>query len=200
MDDFFDRILKPRKAAIVKAVLHLSDKFGINSITTKRIAAEVGFAESALYRHVKNKEDIFQWIMELTSGMLSENFNELQNETEDLNKLSKLFYIAIDFLEQFPGIYYFIFSDVYYSQNKKLFIHFEDLVWKLKDWVAATLDHGQKKDIFQTDFAAEDLAMNYLGVLHTSFTLWNVFKKRSESLNKIATPLFDQFLYLIKKR
>ncbi|HPA73995.1 MAG TPA: helix-turn-helix domain-containing protein, partial [Spirochaetota bacterium] len=56
--------LKPeRKGEIIDAALRLIDKKGIQNLTTRNLAREVGITEPGLYRHFRNKEDILAGIL-----------------------------------------------------------------------------------------------------------------------------------------
>lgn len=52
-----------------KEIIEVSSKIllekGIKSLTTKTVAQEMNFSESAIYRHFKNKEEIIVTMLEL---------------------------------------------------------------------------------------------------------------------------------------
>ncbi len=198
MSDYFEKFLPPRKAEIVRAVLKLADSHGFENITTKKIADRVGFVESALYRHVKKKDDLFLIILDLAQKMLQEKFNELENEPSPLKKMRCFFSFALDFLEEFPGIYHIIFSDAYYIRNQALSEHFEKLIQQIQNQIAQIIARGQERGLLLKKFCPDNLALNLLGVIHTSFTLWNVFKKRSVRLPELAAPLYEQYEFLLR--
>lgn len=198
MEEFIGRLFSPRKAEIVTAVLKLSDQVGIGNITTKRIAAEVGFAEGALYRHVRSKEDIFDLIIEAVRSMTDERAQEIRKEPDEETKLHAFFSYALSFLEQFPGLYHFIFSDAHFSQDKQMYGSFKALISEIQGIVADIIREGQESMRFSGRFDCNALAFNYLGTIHTAFTLWNVFLKRSQSLEDVGHPFFLQYLFLLK--
>jgi len=47
-----------RQLEIIEAAGEILTKSGVNGLTTKNLAALIGFSESALYRHFKSKEEI----------------------------------------------------------------------------------------------------------------------------------------------
>ena len=58
---------------------------GIKGLTTKNLAAEIGFSESAIYRHFKNKEDIIVVLLEYLKENINtrlENIIANENSTE----------------------------------------------------------------------------------------------------------------------
>ena len=74
MSGRFNRYLEKRKAEIITAVLGLVDRVGLNGVTTKRIASEVGVAEGSLYRYFGSKNEIFLRILEVTELQLQEEY------------------------------------------------------------------------------------------------------------------------------
>ena len=50
--------IKERQIEIIEAAGEILTKSGFNALTTKNLAAKMGFSESALYRHYSSKEEI----------------------------------------------------------------------------------------------------------------------------------------------
>ena len=53
-----------RKADIITSALRIIDRSGIKALTVARLAQEVGFVESALYRHFKSKRELILFILD----------------------------------------------------------------------------------------------------------------------------------------
>ena len=191
----FENFLEKRKLDIVTAVLKLVDRVGVAGVTTKRIAHEVGFVEGALYKHFNSKNEIFHRLLEISEVQLSDSFREM--DARDLGpeqKLREWFQFVIAYLEDFPGIYRILFSDDLYNEDKELFKKFKSIAWDLKERLEKIIRLGKKRMIFKPDVNCEMSAIIYLGMIHTSFTLCNVFEERSKSLRDISGPLFAEFM------
>jgi TetR/AcrR family transcriptional regulator len=191
----FDEFLEKRKLDIVTAVLKLVDRVGVAGVTTKRIAREVGFAEGALYKHFDSKNEIFHRLLEIAAMQVNDKFKELDARGLDPEQwLREFFAFVIDYLQEFPGIYRILFSDALYNEDKKLFTKFKSITMNLKESLQKKFRLGMKRKIFRPDINPETSAIMYLGMIHTSFTLWNVFEERSKSLRDISRPLFAEFM------
>ncbi len=196
----FSKFLEKRKLEIVSAVLKLADKFGIKGITTKRIAEEVGFNEGALYKHIKSKADIYEIILDVSSKLINNKFDELnRKKSPEDEKLKEWFLFSIDYLEDFPGIYRIVFSDELYVDNRELFLKFKDITFSIKDRVEKIITDGIKNRIFKSSLSPEKTAILYLGVIHTSFTLWNIFERKEGNLKEISIEIFNEYMKMIKK-
>lgn len=191
----FDEFLEKRKLDIVTAVLKLVDRVGVAGVTIKRIAHEVGFAEGALYKHFNSKNEIFHRLLEISEMQINDKFKEMDTRGLDQEQwLREWFFFVIAYLEDFPGIYRILFSDALYNEDKELFIKFKSITMNLKEDLEEMIRIGMERKIFRPDMNPEISAIMYLGMIHTSFTLWNVFEERSKSLLEISKPLFDEFI------
>lgn len=191
----FASILEPRKADIVSAVLRLVDRVGITGLTTKRIAREVGFAEGALYKHVKSKSDVFRIILTASSKMLEERFQDLSRRRIGPERtLRELFEFAVAFLEEYPGIYRILFSDGLYAEDRKMFRAFQDILLDLRGRVQSIIEKGMAERVFWPDLDPAAHAVMYLGVIHTTFALWTVFEERARNYTETAKPYFEEYM------
>ncbi len=193
-------LLEKRKAQIVEAVLKIADKFGVRGITTRRIAEEVGFVEGSLYKHIRAKSDIFIMIIEASVNILQGKLNVLKKSDLSVKeKLEDLLLFMLSFLQEFPGIYRIIFSDELYLENPETFQKFKKFTMDIAHQVASLIEEGVRSGEFREDVDPEIAAIYFMGIIHTSFTLWNLFENRSFSLIEEGKKLFDLFIKSIEK-
>jgi AcrR family transcriptional regulator len=55
---------------VVTAAIELADRDGIESVSMRRLAQEVGVEAMSLYTHVRNKEDLLDGIVDAVIGMI----------------------------------------------------------------------------------------------------------------------------------
>jgi len=195
MKKIFDDFLEKRKLDIVTAVLKLVDRVGVAGVTTKRIAHEVGVVEGALYKHFDSKNEIFHRLLDIAEIQVNDKFREMDaRELKPEQKLREWFQFVIAYLEDFPGIYRILFSDALYNEDKELFKKFKSITWSLKEHVEGMIRAGREQKIFKPEVNCETSAIIYLGMIHTSFTLWNVFEERSQGLRDISKPIFSEYM------
>ncbi len=193
---FFDELGK-RKAEIVSAALKIADKCGIKGITTKRIAHEVGVVESSLYRHVSSKTEIFLMIIELAERLIAKTFKKLEGTPEE--KLKELLLYIGDFLEDFPGIYRIIFSDELYTESPDLFEKFRSFTLSLAKRIESVLREGMREELFRKDLDLEVATFIFLGIIDTSFSLWNFIYERKQPLRELMRRFFNLYLISVKE-
>ena len=76
------------KEKILKVSTTLFSKLGYKGASVRKIAAEVGIRESAIYNHYKNKEEIF---FEVAKGIFSSPFSLSSDEIKELATRGKPF-------------------------------------------------------------------------------------------------------------
>lgn len=195
MRKLLEDVLGKRKADIVAATLKLADTAGMRGLTTKKIAQEVGFVEGALYKHVKSKGDLLALVFEVAEQVYYDIFKEIEKKKLAADDaLREWFRCGIAYLEEFPGLYRILFSDELYGEYKELFDKFKEFTGTMRDGFEKIIRRGIRERVFR-DVARPDLvALLYLGVVHNSLTIWNLFEERSQKLGELAEPILEQFL------
>ena len=64
-----------RQQEIIESAGKLLMQKGVKGLTTKNLALEMNFSESALYRHFKNKEDIIVLLLDYLGSNIKERLN-----------------------------------------------------------------------------------------------------------------------------
>ncbi len=201
MKKVINKFLEKRKYDIFVAALKLADKFGLKGITTKNLSEEIGFGEGALYKHIKSKMEIFDMILAISDKLLDEEFKKIETEKNSPEEsLREWFGFAVDYLNDFPGIYRILFTDELYVKNEELFLKFKNIIEKLRDKFSEIIKKGIKQGIFRKDIEPEISAIRYLGIIHTSFTLWNVFDRRKNRFEEVSSPILNEYLRTIKNK
>jgi len=195
MKEIFKDYLGKRKADIIVAVLELADRYGIRGITTKKIAEEVGFVEGALYKHIHSKTEAFSIILDLFEDLLDKQFQVLETGKFPADEaLREFFRYALQFLEKYPGIFRILFSDELYVESKENFSKFKDIIVLTPKKIGNIIKKGAKAGIFRPDTRADLVSLRYVGLIHTTFTFWNVVEERSKGLTEVAMPIFEDFM------
>lgn len=95
--------IKERQLEIIEAAGKILTESGIAGLTTKNLAAKMGFAESALYRHFKGKEEI---ILTMLRYLSTDMDSRLINSTKDIEspeeKLKAAFNNQFEFFKKNP--------------------------------------------------------------------------------------------------
>ena len=106
-----DKTTKRQQEIIESAGKLLMEK-GIKGLTTKNLAQEMEFSESALYRHFKNKEDIILLLIHFLSENINLRFETiLKAENNAEEKFLALFSSQFQFFKKNPHFIVIVLSD-----------------------------------------------------------------------------------------
>ena len=200
MSGRFNRYLEKRKAEIITAVLGLVDRVGLNGVTTKRIASEVGVAEGSLYRYFGSKNEIFLRILEVTELQLQEEYAGMDlRQLAPEQRLDSLFRFLASYLDEFPGLYRVAFSDALYAGDSDLRQRFRTTIHGLKENAEQAIRAGVAAGLFRPDLDPHTSAIMFLGMVDTSFTLWSIFEERRRALDEVSRPLFAEYMNSLRR-
>lgn len=189
-----------RQMEIIEAAGKILTTSGINGLTTKNVAAEMKFTESAIYRHFKSKEDIIvamlHYLAETMDARLSDAVSAASGPEE---RFKALFRSQYRFFKAEPHFVVAVFSDGLMEQSERI----NDAILKIMATVMRQLMpivmEGQQKQVFTNTISAEELLHIVLGTFRLQMFKWRVanfgFDIDRQSENMIAA-----LLTLIKTR
>ncbi|NNM54874.1 MAG: TetR/AcrR family transcriptional regulator [Spirochaetales bacterium] len=105
--------LTERQTTILEATLRVVARDGLNGFTMKKVAAEVGVTDAALYKHFREKTDIFEALASLFRERTLDALREIASRP-GLSALKKLEAFVMDRARQFqtqPGLTVILFSE-----------------------------------------------------------------------------------------
>ncbi|MBE2896885.1 nucleoid occlusion factor SlmA [Pasteurellaceae bacterium HPA106] len=100
------RPINERRKQVLTVLAHLlhSDR-GMQRISTKRLAEEVGVSEAALYRYYDSKEAMFSALIDLIEENLLYRIRmSLKNDTDSVTRVHNIMLLILDFARKNPGM------------------------------------------------------------------------------------------------
>lgn len=93
------------KEKILQCAFELFGKPRISEVSLSEIAAVTGISKTAIFRHYKNKEDLFDTMRQRFFEAMAEMFNEIETieKPYDLNGVAKTVRSVFDFNERYPN-------------------------------------------------------------------------------------------------
>ena len=181
-----------RKTEIVTTALRIVDTHGIKGLTVARIAQEVGFVESALYRHFRSKNGLIAFILDemiVAAGFQMAEVRVLPMKAAET--LRHMFCIHLEFLELHPGIYRIRFSDELPLGDEEIRDRILRLTEIMLAGIALFIREAIREGTYRSDLKPEIAAVHYLGLIQASFIFWTM-KNRKGSLADIGAGLYQQ--------
>ncbi len=193
-DPLFALAADTRKNKIILTCLRIVDEHGVKGLTVARIAEEVGFTESALYRHFKSKKEIIELILDEALNMARGQYLAIKKKYSDpRQKLRQLLRQHLGFLEVYPGLFKILYSDEIHLGESHLLDKLNHLINELGTFIEEIIVQGKKSGAFKKGVDVSMAGIHFLGVIQTAFSFWSFKSKREASLVQVGDRLLNQY-------
>lgn len=167
--------IKGRQLEIIEAAGEILNESGIAGLTTKSLAAKMGFSESALYRHFKGKQEIVLSMLKY----LAKNMDErLTNSVKDIDspdeKLKAVFNNQFEFFKKNPHFLVAIFSDGLLEESKAINGAILQIMATKRNHLLKIIQEGQKQKQFTDTLSADDLVHIIMGSFRLHMLQWRL--------------------------
>jgi len=187
--------LSKRQNEIIHISLKLIAEKGIQGLTIKNLANEIGVVESAIYRHFKNKFEILNTILEtIRENSVTDNFDKNVNTLE---QLAEGWENHFKIFASFPALVSVIFSEDLFQNETSLLNKTKEIMQKSIKDLTSIIKHGQKKDEIRSDIKAEYLALMLIGSIRMFVKQWKM-SDYSYDLRKRGNILINSLKQLLK--
>jgi AcrR family transcriptional regulator len=147
-----EKVLSDRQQEIVETTMRLVFQKGMQELTMKKIAQEIGITEPALYRHFLSKADILLALVEVLNGKRQGIIRDTEKAGPGLRAFLEAFFVghARLFAAQ-PAMTLILFSEELFSADSELaqrvHIMMEGTIGLLRDRIAGAVSGGEiRKD------------------------------------------------------
>ncbi|MBK8088501.1 MAG: TetR/AcrR family transcriptional regulator [Chitinophagaceae bacterium] len=190
--------IKERQLEIIEAAGEILTEAGIAGLTTKNLAAKMGFGESALYRHFKGKEEIIVTMLQYLAADMDKRLTactvKLDNPVE---KLKAVFSNQFDFFQKHPHFLVAVFSEGLLEESKKINVAIMEIMATKRKHLLPIIKQGQLEGIIETSATAEDILHIIMGSFRLHMLQWRM-TDFSFDVKKKGNKLMDSILTLIK--
>ena len=181
-----------RQQQIIDAARILIFKYGSEHLTVKRIAAEVGISEAAIYRHFTSKKSILAFLLRHTEEVLLGDISPEQAGTEPvtldtIEKIIRNHFSAIDLRK---GISFQVIAEIISLGDKKLNRQAAQTIDKYIERLKELLTEGVRHGSVRSDLDIEAAASLLFGLIQGVVNIW--------SLSNGSFKLIDNYTSLWK--
>jgi AcrR family transcriptional regulator len=188
-----------RRDQIVQATLAIIGTRGVSSLTTSAIAGEVGMSEANLYRHIKNKHEIYVACFEYARDRIRGNMELASVFSASPVKALKRFYsLQLELMEKNRGLPRFLFSEELHV-NKKLREKVLKAMYAFSTRLASFIREGQRRKMIRRDLDPKTTALMFIGMVQGLTFRWSL-SGFSFSLAREGTKLWNNFAKCIVER
>ncbi len=166
-----------RQYEIIQAAGKLLIEKGIKGLITKNLASEMGFSESALYRHFKNKEDIIVYLLDYLKQNIEQRLNEIAYSSAcPCDKLEQVFKSQFAYFSQNPHFIVAVLSEGLIEDNAKI----TQSIWSIFQFksqlLSQLIDQSKQAGEITTQIATPDILHILLGSFRLMMFRWKMAK------------------------
>lgn len=159
------RSTEERQAEIKKAVLEIIAERGLRSLTTRNLASHLEISEGAIFKHFKNKLEIYLGIMEDVQRDLIGGLREIaHSDASPPVKLKQYLCFHVQYLMKHRGITMLLFSEAAHFNDSKLKSLLASVLRAQKENLELIIQQGQQEKIWNQKVDKESVAMLYMGI------------------------------------
>jgi AcrR family transcriptional regulator len=190
--------IKERQLEIIEAAGEILTESGLAGLTTKNLAAKMGFGESALYRHFKGKEEIIVTMLQYLSADMDKRLTDCVAKLDDpVEKLKAVFNNQFDFFAKNPHFLVAVFSEGLLEESKKINAAIMQLMATKRKHLLPIIKQGQLEGIIEISASAEDIMHIIMGSFRLHMLQWRI-TDFSFDVKQKGNKLMGSILTLIK--
>lgn len=164
-----------RQLEIIEAAGHILTESGINGLTTKNLAAKMGFGESALYRHFSGKEEIIRTMLQYLNENMDERLTAcIAHIDAPDEQLIAVFNNQFDYFKENPHFLIAIFSEGLLEKSDAINKTIMEIMSTKKGHLFKIVALGQEQSVFNTVLPTEDLVHIIMGSFRLQMLQWRM--------------------------
>lgn len=193
--DFTERQIEIMEAATLRI-----DKFGIQELTIKNLAADLRLSEAALYRHFKSKNEILLGLLTYYILEMNERIATLvaDKKKEPSELLRQIFASQLKSFTQKPAIVSVIFSEGIFQFNKELSEKISVMMALMQKNIQGLIVKGQNEGVYEKLLGAEPITTIIMGSMRMVVLKWKLSGNKSHLINN-GTSVLNGILKMIEK-
>lgn len=196
MESFTDRQIEIMEAATARI-----DKHGIQNLTIKNLAADIGLSEPALYRHFASKNEI---LLGLLNYFIAEMKNRIQGistnpDNSKADNLRAIFNSQLMAFTKKPAIVSVIFAESIFHFDDGLSAKVSEIMSIMHKYVGDNIQKGQDAGQYSKLIGVSTLTTIIIGSIRLTVLKWKLSGHKSNLL-KDGNAVLDGILKMIENK
>jgi AcrR family transcriptional regulator len=188
-----------RQIEIMEAATLRIDKYGIQELTIKNLAADLGLSEAALYRHFKSKNDIMLGLLSYFIFEMKERITTIiaKADKTPTEHLKEIFASQLNTFLKKPAIVSVIFSEGIFQFNKELSEMVSTMMELMQTHIVAIIKKGQDDGTFRELIGSATISTIIMGSMRMTVLKWKLSGHKS-NLIKDGNTVLNGLLKMIE--
>ncbi len=195
-EDFTDRQIEIMEAATARI-----DKYGIQNLTIKTLAADIGLSEPALYRHFENKNEILLGLLNYFMLEMKSRLKRIlmkQHKTAG-DELRAIFNSQLQNFSKKPAIVSVIFAESIFRFDKRLSNKVAEIMDVMHKYVKANIIKGKEAGQYGKLINDKTLTTIIIGGMRMTVLKWKISGHKSNLINE-GKSVLEGILKMVEKQ
>lgn len=195
MQEFTDRQIE-----IMEAATNRISQYGIQNLTIKTLAEDIGLSEPALYRHFKSKNEILLSVLEYFKMEMKSRIQSIQFKEGDsyAERLRLIFNSQLQTLTDKPAIVSVIFAESIFHFDENLSNKVAEIMDLMQNYVLENVKNGQENGQYSKVIGASTLTTIIIGGMRMTVLKWKLSGHKS-NLMKDGKSVLNGILKMTEK-
>ena len=188
-----------RQIELIEAAGKILTRSGVSGLTTKNLAVEMGFSESAIYRHFSSKEGIILAMLDYMEESIEKSYAVAYKASDSAEEQFRgLFQSQCNYFSNNPHFVVAVFSDGLMEQSQAINDGILRVMGIKRKYLIPILTAGQEKGVFNSSIETAELADIIVGAFRLNMLKWKL-NNFSFDIRSKGVTLTESLLNLINK-
>lgn len=162
-----------RQQQIIEVAGKLLIDKGIKGLTTKKLAEEIGFSESALYRHFRSKEDVIVFLLQYLEGNMKVRLQAIANNSEEPGiQLQEIFESQFQYFKENPHFVVAVLSEGLFNESETINQAISKIMHFKMDLLEQIVANGMQQDKILSTITKEEIVHILMGSFRLMLLKW----------------------------
>lgn len=190
--------ISDRQFEIIVAAGKILSSSGVGGLTIKNLAREMGFSESAIYRHFDSKEEILVAMLNFLAEDMDERLNQVVSTLKSPKEnLEAIFLDQFAFFSKNPHFVVAVFSDGLMEASQKINAAILHIMQVKMKHLMPVIMQGQQQGFFTNTITTEEMMHIIIGSFRLQMFKWRIANFQFD-IQRQGKNMLDAILILIK--
>lgn len=164
-----------RQADIVQGTIDLCAEQGVGKITTQGIADRIGVSQATIFKHFKNRDDVFTSVLRWLSGQMFKTIEgEFKADALAAQRLQNILSKQLNFANKNRALPRILFSDRLHGDSSVLKSIVQNVLQRYIDALTQLIKEGQANGEFAPHLDPHEVAKHIAASLQGTLMRWSI--------------------------
>jgi len=174
-----------RQLEIIQTALEIIAESGIQELTTKLLAARIGFSEAAIYRHFKSKLEILEAVLGYFGNAKEKKIYEIiASNSNPFAKMEAVLRFHFEMFTLQPALAAVIFSEASFQNDKILAQKTISLMVNTQRDFLKIIFSANELHLLREDIPPEHLVLIIMGSMRLIVNKWHLSKQNFDLIRE----------------